>query len=155
MTPAAILARLSKLGVLVTAGDDKLRLDGYGQKPPPVLIDELRAHAPEVLSLVRHGGGWPRLRDVLGGSLELQPRDRGIVHMPLERFASARLVVAVTSEVLDGPILLASDNAILDPGERRPVYRAAEIRELLGLSPKDLRQVHRVKVIFGGTVEPS
>lgn len=152
MTPTTILSTLSKLGVTVTAQDDKLRLDGYGRQPPPALIEELRAHASEVLTLVRAGQVWPRFGDVLSGVLPLQSTDRDVVRMPLDQFAGARLVVAVTSEVLNGPILLDSDNAVLDPGERRPVYRASELRALLGLSPRDLRQVHRVKVIFGGTV---
>lgn len=155
MTPAAILSRLSKLGVTVTAQDGKLRLEGQGRKPPRDLIDELRAHAPDVLGLVREGGAQPRLGAALGGVSPVQRTDYDIACMTLERFAQARLMVVVTSDVIAGPVVLASDNALLDPGERRPVYRAAELRELLGLSPSDLRQVHRVKVIFGGTVEAS
>jgi len=48
--------------------------------------------------------------------------------------------------------VFASDNAIVDPGERRVVYRAAELRELVGLGPADLRCLHNVKKIFGGTI---
>ena len=73
--------------------------------------------------------------------------------MPLSEFARARLVASVWSEVLGEEVVLASDNAVLDPGERRPVYRASEALKLLGLSPRDLRQVHAVKQTFRGTIE--
>ena len=75
--------------------------------------------------------------------------------MRLDKFASAGLVVTVYSEVLNETIVFASDNAVVDPGEHRPIYRAAELLEVLGLTPKDLRCLHRVKKIFGGTLKPS
>ena len=72
--------------------------------------------------------------------------------MPLSEFAEAGLVVEVYSSVLAERVLFASDNARLDPGERRVVYRASELRELLGLSSAELRRVHDTKRVFGGTV---
>ena len=51
--------------------------------------------------------------------------------MSLERFARAGLVVKVRSTLLDEVVLFASDNAELPRDERRPVYRAAELRRLL------------------------
>ena len=70
-------------------------------------------------------------------------------------FAQARLVVPVYSEVLDETVVFASDNAIVDPAEHRPVYRAVELLELVDLDVEDLRRVHEIKKIFGGTIEPS
>ncbi len=75
-----------------------------------------------------------------------------LLSLPLADFATAGLVVEVRSKVLGELVLFASDNALLDPGERRPVYRAAELRELVGLKPAELRTVHRVKRTFRGTV---
>lgn len=52
-------------------------------------------------------------------------------------------------------VVFASDNAALDPGERRPVYRAAELRalaDLASLRPEELRQVHKAKQSFKGTI---
>jgi hypothetical protein len=52
-------------------------------------------------------------------------------------------------------VVFASDHAVLDPGERRVVYRANELRELVGLRPEDLRFVHRAKATFGGSIVAS
>jgi hypothetical protein len=54
-----------------------------------------------------------------------------VAGMSLERFARAGLVVKVRSTLLDEVVLFASDNAELSRDERRPVYRAADLRLLL------------------------
>ncbi|HEX2466161.1 MAG TPA: hypothetical protein VHR17_16175 [Thermoanaerobaculia bacterium] len=54
-----------------------------------------------------------------------------VAGMTLERFARAGLVVKVRSTLLDEVVLFASDNAELPRDERRPVYRAADLRLLL------------------------
>ena len=75
--------------------------------------------------------------------------------MPLSEFAHAALILVVRSNILGETVILASDNALVDPGEQRPVYRAAELRALLGLERfgrDELRQVHRVKRTFRGTI---
>ena len=49
----------------------------------------------------------------------------------------------------------ASDNALVDPSEHRPVYRGSELLALVGLAklrPQELHQIHRVKRTFKGTV---
>lgn len=62
-------------------------------------------------------------------------------------------VVTVNSEVLGERVLFVSDNALLDPGELRPVYRAHELRVLLGLrDPGELRRIHEFKETFRGTI---
>jgi hypothetical protein len=55
-------------------------------------------------------------------------------------------VAEVWSRVLGEAVVFASDNARLDPGELWPVYRAHELRVLLGLTaPGELRRIHEVK----------
>lgn len=98
------------------------------------------------------------VRTVLaGGVVEAQPSalSEAVMALSLVEFASAGLAVEVRSWVLDEVVLFASDNVRLDPGERRVVYRAAELRELVGLSPRDLRAVHTAKKLFGGSILPS
>ena len=73
--------------------------------------------------------------------------------MRLEEFARAGLVVEVWSSVLDEAVVFASDDARVDPGEVRTVYRAHELRVLLGLTtPRELRRVHEVKRLFRGSI---
>jgi hypothetical protein len=66
---------------------------------------------------------------------EAELRDRPTVAevagMSLERFARAGLVVKVRSTLFDEVVLFASDNAEVPSGERRPVYRAADLDRLL------------------------
>lgn len=89
-------------------------------------------HRPELLTLLR-------TRQVLG--------------MPLSGFATAGLRLVVYSELLGERVIFASDNARLPPADsERVVYRAEELRELLGLAPEELRRVHLVKRVFRGAV---
>lgn len=157
MTPAELLATVKALGVGVTLDQQDLVLRPKS-KLTPDLVDQLREHKGELVEMLKAGHGTP-LRDTMpGGVSESQPSllVAEVVAMPLDDFASAGLVIEVQSEVLGGEaVLFASDNARLDPGERRVVYRAAEVRQLLGLRPADIRSVHRIKKGFGGTVIPS
>lgn len=74
-----------------------------------------------------------------------------VVAMPLEEFGEAGLVVAVRCQLFGETVVFASDNAPVDPGERRVVYGAAELQDLLGLGPEDLHTIHQFKKLFGGT----
>jgi hypothetical protein len=120
------------------------RTDDTDETPSVSFVSGLPA-GPEVAEALP-GGVTEARRSLLAAD---------VVAMPLSEFARARLVVTVQSAVLDEVIVFASDNAIVDPGEQRVVYRAAELRELLGLSAKELRAVHRVKGTFRGTILPS
>jgi len=115
----------------------------------PDLLDELRAHKGELIALLEHVG------DSLGGVRGRSVKVDEICSMPLSQFAEARLVIEVRSRVLDETVIFASDNAAIDPGERRTVYRASELRELIGIGVDGLRQIHRAKRLFGGTINPS
>ena len=109
------------------------------------------------LSIVLLGLG-PGLAEALPGGVTEAQRSllaAEVVAMRLSEFATARLRVEVTSDVLGERVVFASDNARLDPGELLVIYRAAELRELVGFSPDDLRKVHAIKKMFGGTIVPS
>lgn len=87
------------------------------------VLEELRAHKPKVLR--RLALARPAVADALGGGAESSPS------LLVEEFARAGLVVEVWSEVLGEAVVLASDDACVDPGEVRAVYRAHELRVLL------------------------
>jgi hypothetical protein len=54
---------------------------------------------------------------------------------------------------IEEAVVFASDDAPVDPGELRTMYRARELRVLLGLTtPRKLRLVHEVKRLFRGTI---
>jgi len=59
----------------------------------------------------------------------------------------------VYSKVLDEIIILAADNAEIPDVGDTVVYRAAEARLLVGLSPAEVRAFHQVKVYFDGIIE--
>lgn len=52
MSAEAILSRLSALGVGVRANGDRLRLESR-EELPAALLDEIRAHKPELLAALR------------------------------------------------------------------------------------------------------
>jgi hypothetical protein len=71
------------------------------------------------------------VRELLTEAERREPSVAEVAGMSLERFARAGLVVKVRSTLLDEVVLFASDNAQLPSNERRPVYRAADLRRLL------------------------
>ncbi len=153
MNAAELRTRLDELDIQVEAAGDRLRFRPAGRVDDQ-LRAELQDHKAELLRLLKGqslgeslpGGVVPAQRSLLA---------EDVCQMRLSEFASAGLVVTVYSEVLNETIVFASDNAVVDPGGRRPVYRAAELLEVLDLAPRDLRCLHRVKKIFGGTLKPS
>lgn len=100
------------------------------------LLAELRAHRAVLIDFARRSS---TLEKILAGDVEPAadiPATTGDVAMPLKRFATAELEVPVHCPLLGGDIVLASDDAVLDPGERRPVFRAAELAHLQRLGPE-------------------
>jgi hypothetical protein len=59
----------------------------------------------------------------------------------------------VHSKVLDEIIIIAADNAELPDFGDTVIYRAAEARLLVGMSPDEIRAFHEVKVYFDGIIE--
>lgn len=156
MNATDLLSTLEARRIELVVDGDRIRFRPV-EALPPELREELRLHKAEVVELLKARGG-PDLAASLPGGVTEAKRSllaADVVAMPLSEFARARLVVAVRSAVLDEVVVFASDNARVDPGEQRVVYRAAELRELLGLSAKELRAVHRVKRTFRGTILPS
>lgn len=146
MRPESLLTELRSRGVELEAAGDRLRFRPV-EAIPPELFAELREHKAELLGLL---GG--RVADSLGGVNVDSISAAEVCAMRLSEFADAGLVVEVRSEVLGEVVVFAADNALLDPGERRTVYRASELQPLLTLGPGDLRAVHRVKRTFRGTI---
>ena len=147
MKAEEILGNLSSLGVQIRPDGDLLKLKPFS-KLTPELHEEVRKHKGELLEML----GKP-VADVLGGVKSgATVLDAEICDMPLPKFASAGLVLEVTSSVLQETVIFASDNAIVDPGENLVVYRASELKELVGLTSGDLLQVHAVKKTFRGQV---
>ena len=66
-------------------------------------------------------------------------------------FAQAGRVLRLRSDVLEEEVLIASDNAQLQPGETRVVYRASELTEIWDIQPSGLRFLHQVKSVFPGS----
>jgi hypothetical protein len=150
MDAQALLAELEARGIELRSAGDDLEVRPAAAVPPELLA-ELRAHKPEVL---RHLAA-PPVAEQLGGVSPVPPSElvAEVCAMRLDDFARAGLVVTVNSEVLGERVLFASDNARVDPGELRPVYRAHELRALLGLSDtRELRRIHAIKRTFRGTI---
>lgn len=150
MEARALLAELERRGVELRAAGDRLRF-----RPPSAvplaLLAKLKARKPELLALLE--AETATVAESLGGASAEEVTAGAVLAMPLTEFAGAGLVVEVESEVLGERVIFASDDARLDPGERRVVYRAHELRALLPLQrPEDLRRVHAVKRTFRGTV---
>ena len=156
ITAEDLLERLADLEIQVEAAGDVLELVGPRAALPAHLADEVRRRKPELLATLRQRQS---VASALPGGTAAADRQSllaaDIIAMRLDEFTTARLRVEVTSDVLGERVVFASDNARLDPGERLVVYRAAELLELQGLSPDELRAVHRVKKLFAGTILPS
>ncbi len=149
MNAVEILSELQTRGVELQAAGDRLRYRPV-ELVASALLDELSEHKEEILELL---GG--RVGDALGGVEAASVTAADLCQMRLGDFASAGLVVEVRSKILDEVVIFASDNAPVDPGERRAIYRASELRALVGLEPKGLCQVNLVKKTFRGTIGPS
>jgi|ERR1700680_4821461 len=154
MDARELLAELAARGIEVRVAGEELEIRPGGTVPA-ALLEELRAHKPEVLRRLALARAAVAVADALGGVVEASPSllAGDACAMGLEEFARAGLVVEVWSEVLGEAVVLASDDACVDPGELRAVYRARELRVLLGLKEAcELRQIQEVKKTFRGTI---
>jgi len=90
--------------------------------------------------------------------LALAARDRArlipatIEEMPLSLFAGSGLVLQVRSRVLDEVVLWAADNAQLPAENTKVVYRATELKEVVGMPAAQLQRLHLVKKDLDGEV---
>jgi hypothetical protein len=154
MMAEELLEELRRCGVQVEARGEVLHVEAPRGALSPELRQSLRRLKPALLQLVAPAAART-VSETLGGVSESGPSQliAEVCAMRLEDFARAGLVVEVWSTVLDEAVVLASDDARIDPGEQRTVYRAHELRVLLGLTtPQELRRVHEVKKLFRGTI---
>ncbi len=148
MGAESVIAEARSCGVELRAAGDRLRFRP-AEAVSPELREKLRTYKPEILRFLR-----PAVADALGGVRRARPSllAADVCAMPLNDFARAGLVVEVWSERLGEIVLFASDNAVTDPGERRCLYRVAELWETLRFDAVSLRRVHQVKRLFRGTI---
>jgi hypothetical protein len=154
MTAEELLGEVRARGVVLRVEGDRLRFRPV-DRVPPELREELRQHKAQLLEILNPGA---IVADALPAGLrpiEWPLLDGEVLRMSLTDFAGARRAVRIWSECLKEKLVFASDNAVVDPGEREVVYRASELRELLGMGANDLRRVHQVKSLFGGSIRPS
>ena len=78
------------------------------------------------------------------------PQGRSILEMRMSEFAVSGLVQEVKSGVLGEHILWVADNAKVPTGNTLVVYRADELKQLVGLSPDEIRHLHAVKKELDG-----
>ncbi len=150
-----VLAELRRRGVLVEARGEVLHVEAPRGTISPEMLRRLRQLKPELLRLAAVAPAPPTVGDGLGGVSAVQPSllVAEVCAIALADFARAGLVVEVWSKLLGEVVVFGSDDARIDPGELRPVYRAHELLVLLGLTaPAELRRVHEVKKIFRGTI---
>ena len=84
---------------------------------------------------------------------ESPDRPSTVEQMSLSQFAMSGQYRQVHSKVLDEIIIIAADNAELPDFGDTVIYRAAEARLLVGMSPDEIRAFHAAKVCFDGIIE--
>lgn len=154
MNVSELLSELESRGTRVEVHGDRLRIQP-AESVDEALLEAIRAHKSELVKLLRSESS---VADTVPGEVEPEQwpiTAAELLAMPLSEFAEAGRVVRVFSSVLGEVVILASDDAVIDPDESLVVYRAAELRELIGLNSEDLRTVYEVKRVFQGTIEPS
>lgn len=150
MNPSELLTDLESRGVRLALCGDEVAIRGPRSVVPQV-VDQVRTHKAELMKVLAD-------RVAVGEALPVQLHTDSVstaehLRMPLSEFSWSGLVLVVHATGLDGEeLVLAADNAILDPGEQRVVYRASELRHLLGLVAAELRSVHKVKGTLRGLV---
>ena len=154
MIAEEVLEEVRSRGAHVEARGEVLHIEAPRGALSPELVAAMRQLKPELLRLV--GLASLTVGNALGGVTELDEPSflvAEVCALPLEDFACAGLAVKVWSKVLGAVVILASDDAQLDPGELRTVYRAHELRALLYLrDPSELRSIHAYKKTFRGTI---
>ena len=143
MSMHELVAAVEAQGIHLRVVDSELRVRPRSRVSPG-LLETLRRHKQELL-------------DHLAGEGQEAPTDaESVAAMTLGDFATAGLIVEIYSEALGIEVLLVSDNVREErlESETRPIYRAGEMRNLALLrpGPSSLRQIHEVKMVFGGTI---
>ncbi len=154
MDTTQLIEAVESAGARLRVDGDRLLLNAEAPLPAPLLAS-LRARKTEI---VRNLRGRPSVASAVPGNLEsrdMPATAADAADMPLDRFQGAGLALPFFSTVLGEEVVFASDNAVVDPGERRVLYRAAEMWHMTTMQPETLRAVHEVKRLFGGMVGPN
>ena len=83
----------------------------------------------------------------LTGDSDLDP----VLSMRLSEFSRSGSWLRIHSRVLEEDLIMAANDAS-DIPEGIPVYTADELKLLFGSSPEGLREVHRIKKHFNGSI---
>ena len=75
---------------------------------------------------------------------------RNVEDMRMSEFAISGLVQEVNAKVLGEHILWVADNAEVPAENTLVAYRADELKQLVGLSPDEIRRLHAVKKALDG-----
>ncbi len=134
MTAASILMRLANLDVHLEVSNQQICYDGPADALTDDLLNEMKKYKGELVGLIE---------DPLG--LEET--------WPLSCAARSGQYRRTRSRILDETIVLAADNADLPNFGDTVVYRAKELRCLVGMSSERIRNFHEVKRYFDGIIE--
>ncbi len=154
MNATHLIDAIESAGTRLRVEGDRLMMKAEQPLPDPLLV-ALRDRKAEIVSTLRER---PTVSTAVPGSLEsrdMPAMAADVAEMPLDDFQNAGLALPFFSTVLNEEVVFASDNAVIDPGERRVVYCAAELWHMREMSPNLLRSAHEVKRIFGGTIGPN
>jgi len=138
--PSGILERLEGMGVKVTVVGDKLRLNP-GEAVPAVLLEEVKQHKPELITIIR-------LRDYRLRYSEVEVTEKELAEIVARVYHEG--YVLLWSSVLHDLIAFCrseEDKNKVPPGF--VPYSLMELKELFSLGSKfpenELRLIHEVK----------
>ena len=141
MTAETLLERIHAAGATIEPRGDRLCVKAPAPLPDDLLA-ELRAYKRELVSL-------------LCGELPVQEAQVLPEEASGERLSALlrrQPVVQVNSKVLGEMVLWAADNAQVPADNTLVVYREAELRQMAGRSPEELRAIHATKKALDGEV---
>lgn len=129
---------------------DDQRSGAWRWSPRPVPL--LSAEWPRLEQRQRRSSNISRTHQVNASLGLLAPDEAATL---LEDLRAGRLLAEVGLGPDGDEILVAADEAAIDPGERRVVYRAPELVAALLLPEDVVYELHRMKCRFGGSLEPN
>jgi hypothetical protein len=129
-------------GEITLNTDGSLRVNSPGHLLTPETLELLRHHKQDMIQVLKSREDG------------LSSKSPHIGQMSLSEFATARRVVPIMSDVLGEKVYFASDNAVIDVDENSfyrgcVVYRASELKELIGTSNEHKQMIHELKKVFG------
>ena len=130
-----LLAELQERGIRLALDCDRLAVDA----PTGVLTPEIRATLAEN-------------KTALLEQLRQTQTPKSWAEGTISSLLAKRSIVRVSSRVLGEEVLWAADHAQIPSDYDLVVYREAELRELVGKTPEQLRKIHEVKKKIDGDI---